>query len=62
MARRCKKTGKVIFRDEIDAKIALAARVWKDKGEQRYYPCNAHGQRTHFHLTSWEENRATPLS
>ena len=57
MARRCSKTGKVIFRDEIDAKIALAARVWKDKGEVRYYPCKV-GKSTHYHLTSRSENKA----
>lgn len=44
---RCNRTGKVIFRTELDAKIALASRVWKDKGEVRFYSC--HG---HFHLTS----------
>lgn len=57
MARRCNKTGKVIFSNELDAKIALAARVWKDKGEQRYYPCKGHGKRVHYHLTSMGENR-----
>jgi len=36
-----------MFRTELDAKIALASRVWKDKGETRYYPCGHH-----FHLTS----------
>lgn len=49
MAARCNRAGKVIFRTELDAKIALSLRVWKDKGEVRYYPC--HG---HFHLTSQE--------
>lgn len=44
---RCNRTGKVIFKTELDAKIALAKRVWKDKGEQRAYPCG-----THWHLTS----------
>lgn len=50
---RCNRNGKVSFATEIDAKIALASRVWKDKGEVRYYPC--HG---HFHLTSMKENVA----
>ena len=45
--RRCNRTGKVIFPTDLEAKIALASRVWKDKGEVRYYKC--HG---HFHLTS----------
>jgi len=46
---RCNKTGKIIFSTELDAKIALARRVWKDKGEQRYYRCPVS---SHFHLTS----------
>lgn len=57
MARRCPKTGKVIFATELDAKIALSRRVWKDKGEVRYYPCTV-GKESHFHLTSLIENRA----
>ena len=56
MARRCPKTGKVTFHDELSAKIALARRVWKDKGEQRYYPCTV-GKETHYHLTSLQENK-----
>lgn len=47
MAGRCNRTGKVIFATKLDAKIALATRVWKDKGEVRYYPCYGH-----WHLTS----------
>lgn len=43
--------GKVIFEDEIAAKIALARRVWKDKGEIRHYPCF-----DHWHLTSEPKN------
>jgi hypothetical protein len=50
MKRHCNRSGKVIFRTELDAKIALAERVWKDKGERRYYPCQEH-----FHLTSQEK-------
>lgn len=47
-ARICNRAGgKVKFPTELDAKIALARRVWKDKGECRYYFC--HG---HYHLTS----------
>lgn len=45
---RCNRAGKVIFPTEIDAKIALATRVWKDKGEKRYYRC----PNGHYHLTS----------
>ena len=56
MARVCNKTGKVIFPTELDAKIVLARRVWKDKGEVRYYPCGKH-----FHLTSLEENRGMSI-
>jgi hypothetical protein len=55
VAKRCKKYGKVIFETELDAKIALARRVWKDKGEVRYYPCHAE-KKPHFHLSSWDEN------
>jgi hypothetical protein len=51
--RRCNRTGKVIFATELEAKIALAWRVWKDKGEKRWYPC--HG---HFHLTSEDKREA----
>lgn len=37
MARgRC---GKIIIRDELGAKIALARLVWKDKGQSRAYEC-----------------------
>lgn len=51
MARKwCNRAHKVTFRTELDAKLALAERVWKDKGEARYYAC--HG---HFHLTSMSE-------
>ena len=42
---------KVIFKTELDAKIALASRVWKDKGEIRYYRCEIGN---HWHLTSQE--------
>jgi hypothetical protein len=55
MPRKCNKAGKIIFATELDAKIALARRVWKDKGEKRYYPCGKH-----FHLTSWDENNEMP--
>lgn len=47
----CNRANKVIFHDELDAKIALASRVWKDKGEIRHYPCT-----NHWHLTSQEKN------
>lgn len=52
--KRCSTNGKVIFPTELDAKIALASRVWKDKGEIRYYPCKL----GHFHLTSQEKKVA----
>lgn len=48
--KRCSKTGKVIFDSDLEAKIALARRVWKDKGEVRYYHCSM----GHYHLTSME--------
>jgi hypothetical protein len=54
-ALKCRRTGKVIFREEIEAKIALSRRVWKDKGERRYYPCKF-GK--HYHLTSEEQKVA----
>lgn len=46
----CNRAHKVIFHTELEAKIALARRVWKDKGEQRPYFC--HG---HYHLTHMSE-------
>lgn len=60
---RCNRAGnKVIFKTELDAKLALAERVWKDKGEIRCYKCP---HRNHWHLTSMtleeylqEQNRA----
>jgi hypothetical protein len=57
MTKRC-KFGKVIFETELDAKIALASRKARDKGEIRYYPCNAHGVKKHWHLTSQERDAA----
>lgn len=48
--RRCGISGLVIFDTELDAKIALAKRVWMDKGEKRYFSC-----RKHFHLTSQDQ-------
>jgi hypothetical protein len=50
--RRCPVQHKVRFRTELDVKIALAARVRRDKGEQRYYFCNPCKG---WHLTSQEE-------
>lgn len=52
MSMFCNRASKVIFHTELDAKIALAERIAKDKGEKRYYPC--HG---HYHLTSMEKNQ-----
>lgn len=54
---RCAKARKVGFHTELDAKIALAQRIAKDKGEQRHYPCYAGGKK-HFHLTSQEQRNA----
>lgn len=49
----CNRTGKVVFHTELDAKIALAGRKAKDKGEIRYYKCWGH-----WHLTSQEKRVA----
>lgn len=54
LVRKC-RTGKVAFRDELAAKIALARRVWKDKGERRTYKCKFCN---HYHLTSQESRQA----
>lgn len=48
---RCNRTKLVIFHTELDAKIALASRVRKDKGEKRFFRCG-----NHFHLTAKELN------
>ena len=48
--RKCRGQ-KVIFHTELDAKIALAGRMAKDKGEIRYYQCEL---QKHWHLTSRE--------
>lgn len=52
--KRCNR-GKVIFHTELDAKIALAGRKAKDRGEIRYYPCIMNGVILHWHLTSQQE-------
>lgn len=45
------RTGKMRYRDELDAKIALARVRWKDRGEKRCYRCPlCRG----WHLTSQE--------
>jgi hypothetical protein len=54
---RC-KYGKVIIHTELDAKIALAIRRARDKGEIDYYVCDAHGVDKHWHLTSQEDRGA----
>ena len=56
--RRCAATGLVIFKSELEAKIVLASRVWRDKGERRVFLCPA-GR--HFHLTSMEESSTDGL-
>jgi len=48
------RCGKVIFFTEIDAKIALARMVWKDKGARRVQECTiCYGHV--WHLTSQEQ-------
>lgn len=44
--RRCNRRGLVIFDTELDAKIALAERIRKDKGEAHYFQCG-----NHYHLS-----------
>ncbi|WNO27828.1 hypothetical protein SEA_HUWBERT_77 [Microbacterium phage Huwbert] len=53
----CRRARKVSFVDEIAAKLALAERIRKDKGEVRQYKCNFGN---HYHLTS--ELEYTPKS
>lgn len=52
-SRRCWRGNKVIFATELDAKLALAQRVWRDKGEVDFYPC----PNGHYHLTSQPRRR-----
>lgn len=48
------KCGKIIIRDELDAKIILARLVWKDKGQSRAYECSVcYGHI--WHVTSQEQ-------
>lgn len=47
---RCQAMGLVILHSELDAKIVLAQRMYRDKGERRYFACG-----THFHLSA-EDN------
>jgi len=58
VAQKCKTTGKVSFRDEIAAKIALGrlmARPLRERKEQRTYLCSfCH----YWHLTSQEVRHA----
>lgn len=52
--KTCAKTGKVRFRTEVDAMLALARRAHRDKGEIRQYRCPfCKG----WHLTSQPERR-----
>lgn len=57
--KRCSQTGLVILFTELEAKIVLAQRMYRDKGEVRYFPCTAGN---HFHLTSEPENETTSES
>lgn len=52
--KKCR--GKVIFKTELDAKMALAWRIRRDKGEKRYYRCELGN---HFHLTSQDRRKAS---
>jgi hypothetical protein len=56
---RCSQTGLVILFTELEAKIVLAQRMYRDKGETRYFPCTAGN---HFHLTAEPENETTSES
>lgn len=46
----CNRANSPIIPDELTAKMVLAERVWKDKGEKRYYKCLGH-----FHLAAMSE-------
>lgn len=48
--RTCNKSGKVLLETELDAKIVLAGRSARDKGEVRYYQCGKHWHLTSQHL------------
>ncbi len=48
---RC-RSGKIRYKDELGAKIALASRAARDKGEKRYYTCNLCNG---YHLTSQDQ-------
>ena len=45
--KRCNRTGLVIIYDEIEAKLVLAKRWNRDKGETGYFKCV-----DHYHLTA----------
>ena len=47
--KRCPQTKLVILKDELEAKVVLAYRQNRDKGEKRYFRCG-----DHYHLTSQE--------
>lgn len=53
--RRCNATGRVIIHTELDAKLILAGRVWRDKGERGYRKCPIHD---HYHLTASDTPQA----
>jgi len=51
------KCGKVIYRTELDAKIALADNQRRDKGPVRIHRCNVCAGKV-YHLTSERRKRA----
>lgn len=52
--RKCIRTGKVKFRSDLDARIALAGRINRDSGELRTYQCEFCHQ---YHMTSQTKGR-----
>lgn len=49
--RRCNRNNKVIIRSELEAKMVLANRQHRDKGETGYKPCFGPWG-VHYHLTA----------
>jgi hypothetical protein len=61
--RRCKRTGKVAYRDRLSALLALAstqASRSSRRDEKRAYLCEfSRGVRPHWHLTSRPDRKAS---